>query len=155
MQKLPFSAAALTSASLPIEDDVHQVFLEKAVGRLEDTGVGAFGEDDGAAGGFQSVKQFCKHVITSKICAAFRRFYLCLSYNNYPPNATVFCKNAQQNGAQAVYFRARQRIPSNFSANSVIANVLSSLQYSRYAASNAAASGVSVAPPPCLPPVVE
>ena len=85
------------------QDDVHQVFLEKTVGRLEDTGVGAFGEDDGTTGGFQSVKQFCKHVITSKICAAFRRFYLCLSYNNYPPNATVFCKNAQQNGAQAVF----------------------------------------------------
>ena len=29
------------------------------------------------------------------------------------------------------------------------------LQYSSYAASNAAASGVSVAPPPFLPPVVE
>ena len=68
--------------------------LMQTVGGLQDTGVGAFGEDDGAAGCFQSLKQFCKHVITSKKCAAFRRFCLCVSYNNYSPSATVFCKNA-------------------------------------------------------------
>ena len=50
------------------EDDVHQIVLDEAVSRFENTGVGAFGKDDGAAGSLQCVDQLCKHGILPPLC---------------------------------------------------------------------------------------
>ena len=65
--------AALFRSSLDLvrvadQDHVHQILLEQAVGGFQNTGVGAFGKDDGAARGLQSVKQFRKHSIYLQFC---------------------------------------------------------------------------------------
>ena len=65
--------AALGCGSLDLvdiadEDDVHQIVLDQAVGRFEDAGVGAFGEDDGAAGRLEGADQFCKHGVLPPFC---------------------------------------------------------------------------------------
>ena len=65
--------AALGCGSLDLvdiadEDDVHQIVLDQAVGRFEDAGVGAFGEDDGTAGRLEGADQFCKHGVLPPFC---------------------------------------------------------------------------------------
>lgn len=44
------------------EDDVHQIVLDEAVSRFENTGVGAFGKDDGAAVAFSASISFVNMV---------------------------------------------------------------------------------------------
>ncbi len=60
--------SSLDLVNIADEDDVHQVVLEQTVGRFEDPGIGAFGEDNGAAGGLQSVDQLCKHMYYLQFC---------------------------------------------------------------------------------------
>ena len=75
------------------EDDVHQVVLEQTVGRFEDAGVGAFGEDDGAACGLECVDQLRKHKYY--LHAAVIPHCLGLLYNVRADKTTAFLKNQE------------------------------------------------------------
>ena len=67
------------------EDDVHQVVADEAVRRLEDAGVGALGEDDGAALGLECFQKLCKHSIPPYTETASRIFCSAeLLYNQFP-----------------------------------------------------------------------
>ena len=58
----------LNLVNIADENDVHQIVLDEAVCRFENTGVRAFGKDDGAAGCLQCVDQLCKHGILPPLC---------------------------------------------------------------------------------------